>query len=384
LFTSEHEALRRVVAECVDRELNPHVEAWEEAGAFPAHQVFAELGKRDLLGICKPEAYGGLDLDYTYSLVLAEELGRVRCGSIPMAVGVQTDMATPALTRFGSDALKREFLVPSISGEYVACIGVSEVGAGSDVASIKTTAVKDGGDYLINGSKMWITNGIQADWVCLLANTGEGPPHRNKSLILVPLDTPGVSRSKPLHKLGMRASDTAQLFFDDVRVPRHHLIGEEGKGFTYQMMQFQEERLYAAASVLKTLEWVILATVEHTRGREAFGAPLLHNQVIQFKLAELQTEVEALRALTYRACECYVAGEDVTRLASMAKLKAGRLCRQVTDECLQFWGGMGYMWENPVARAFRDMRLVSIGAGADEIMLGIICKLMNFSKGGSS
>ena len=376
LFGEEHEALRSAIADFVDQQINPFVEDWEKEGIFPAHELFAKMGKADLLGITKPEEFGGLGLDYSYGIILAEEMGRARCGSVPMAVGVQTDMATPALSRFGSDDLRKEFLEPAIKGEYVACIGVSEPHAGSDVAAIKTTAVKDGDDYVINGSKMWITNSAQGDWVCLLANTGDGHPHMNKSLIVLPLDTPGVEVSPRLDKLGMRSSDTAQIFMDNVRVPQRFLIGEEGKGFTYQMMQFQEERLYGAACVLKCMEWVIDDTIAYTGERKAFGKSIRDNQTVHFRLAELQTEVEALRSLIYRACEAYVAGQDVTKLASMAKLKAGRLVREVTDSCLQFWGGMGFMWETPVARAYRDMRLVSIGAGADEVMLGIICKLM--------
>jgi len=301
-----------------------------------------------------------------------------------MAIGVQTDMATPALARFGSDDVKRDFLAPSISGDYVACLGVSEVGAGSDVASIKTSARKDGGDYVINGGKMWTTNGAQADWMCLLANTSEGAPHRNKSLICLPMKTKGVEVARKLDKLGMRSSDTAQIFFDNVRVPQRFLIGEEGKGFTYQMMQFQEERLWAAAANLKAMERMIAQTIEYTRHRKAFGKSILDNQVVHFRLAELATEIELLRALVYRACELYLAGTDVTRLASMAKLKAGRLQREAADACLQYWGGMGYMNESPISRAFRDGRLGSIGGGADEVMLSIICKLMGTLPGTSN
>jgi len=376
-FTEEHQNLRATIKRFVDEEINPHVDEWEAKGIFPAHEVFKKMGKLDLLGITKPVEYGGMGLDYSYGMVFAEEIGRIKNGSIPMAVGVQTDMSTPALARFGSDALKKEFLAPAIAGDYVGCIGVSEPHAGSDVASIKTTAIKDGKDYIINGSKMWITNVTQGDWVCLLVNTSDDPPHKNKSLIIVPLDTKGIEISPKIDKIGMRSSDTGQIFFDNVRVPRHNLIGEEGKGFIYQMLQFQEERMFAAASVLNTMDWVINDTIEYTRQRKAFGKSILDNQVVHFRLAELKTEVECLRSLVYRACESYIHGEDVTILASMAKLKAGRLVREVSDSCLQYWGGMGFTWENPVARAYRDMRLISIGGGADEVMLNIICKLMN-------
>ena len=377
LFTNEHTAIRATIAQFIDKEINPHVDEWESDGIFPAHEVFKKMGDLGLLGIHKPIEYGGMGLDYSYQIVFSEELGRVRCGGVPMAIGVQTDMATPALARFGSDELCREFLVPSITGEAVFSIGVSEPHAGSDVAAIKTNARKDGDDYVINGTKMWITTSTQADYICLLVNTSDEPTHKNKSLVIVPTNTRGISFSKPLKKLGMHSSDTAQIFFDDVRVPQRNLIGEEGAGFRYQMLQFQEERLFVAASTLKGMENNINDTIEYARERQAFGKSILDNQVVHFRLAELQTEVELLRALVYDGVEGYINGQDVARKASMAKLKSGRLAREVADSCLQYWGGMGYMWDNPVARSYRDGRLGSIGGGADEVMLGIICKLMN-------
>jgi citronellyl-CoA dehydrogenase len=376
LFTADHEEVRRELQRFIATEINPFVDEWEKADIFPAHELFKKLGELGFLGLNKPVEFGGQGLDYSYALMMAEELGTIRCGGVPMAIGVQTDMATPALARFGSDAVRHEFLVPAIAGDAVACIGVSEPGAGSDVASIKTSARSDGDDYIINGGKMWITNGVQADWICLLANTGDAPKHANKSLICVPMKTRGVQVARKLDKMGMRSSDTAQIFFDDVRVPKRNRIGEEGQGFTYQMLQFQEERLWAAAACLKAHEFIIAATIEYTRDRKAFGQSILDNQVVHFKLAEMQTEVELLRALTYRAAEAMIAGEDVTRLATMAKLKAGRLGRELTDACLQYWGGMGFMNETPVSRAYRDTRLTSIGAGADEVMLSVLCKMM--------
>ncbi|KAA1190526.1 acyl-CoA dehydrogenase [Pseudohalioglobus sediminis] len=378
-FTDQHNEIRRTVQQFVEKEVNPHVDQWEEEGIFPAHELFKKAGDLGLLGINKPAEYGGLGLDYSYSLVAMEEWGLTGCGSIPMAVGVQTDMATPALARFGSEELKQQFLAPAVAGDMVCSIGVSEPHAGSDVAAIKTTARKRGDDYVINGTKMWITNSTQADFIVLLANTSDDQKHQNKSLIVVPTDTPGFSHSPRLNKLGMRSSDTAQLFFDDVVVPQSYRIGEEGKGFTYQMMQFQEERICGAAMTIKGLEQCINQTVEYTSQREAFGKPLLDNQYIYMRLAEMQMEVEALRAMTYRACEMYVNGEDPTLQASYAKLKCGQLTRTIPSDCLQFWGGQGYMWENPVSRAMRDMRLTSIGGGADEVMLNIIGKTMGIT-----
>ena len=374
-LTSEHRQLADTVLRVVREELNPHIDAWEAAEQFPSHEVFKKLGNLGLLGLKYDPAYGGQGLDFSYSMVMAEALGECACGGVPMAIGVQTDMCTPALARFGGDELKREFLAPAIAGDAVGCIGVSEVGGGSDVAAVRTTARRDGGDWVINGGKMWITNGMQADWCCLLANTSEGAPHKNKSLIMLPMDVTGISRQK-IRKVGMNASDTAQLFFDDVRVPARNVIGEVGMGFTYQMLQFQEERLWGAASSLRMMDNMIDQTIAYTRERQIFGKSVLDNQVVHYRLAELRTEVEALRALTWRAVEDYIGGKDVTRLASMAKLKCGRLDREVADACLQYWGGMGYTWDNPVSRAYRDMRLTSIGGGADEVMLMVIARKM--------
>jgi len=375
-WTEEHESIRETVAKFVDNEINPYVDQWEEDGIFPAKEVFKKLGDLGMLGITKPIEFGGLGLDYSYGIVFAEEMGRIHCGGVSTGIGVQTDMATPALAKFGSDELRNEFLVPAITGDAVFSIAVSEPQAGSDVAGIQTNAVKDGDDYIINGSKMWITNSTQADFFCTLLNTSEGQRHKNKSLVIIPSTTPGVSVDKPLKKLGLHSSDTAQIFFDNVRVPQRNRIGEEGMGFIYQMKQFQEERLFAAAASLKGMENSIQTTIEYTRERETFGKPILKNQVVQFRLAELQTEIEALRALVYDAVEGYIHGKDVLTKASMAKLKSGRLVREVSDSCLQYWGGMGFMWETGITRAYRDSRLGSIGGGSDEVMLGIISKQM--------
>ncbi|MFN3736072.1 acyl-CoA dehydrogenase family protein [Hydrogenophaga sp.] len=384
-FTHTHREIQNTLKRFIDEEINPHVDEWEAAEMFPAHEVFKKLGNLGLLGLTKPEAYGGAGLDYSYSIAMAEALGHIDCGGIPMAIGVQTDMCTPALARFGSEELKREFLAPAIAGDAVGCIGVSEPGAGSDVAGIKTVARKDGDDYVISGQKMWITNSLQADWMCMLVNTGEGPVHKNKSLVVVPLREngklrPGIEIGKKIKKIGMNSSDTGLLYFDEVRVPQRNRIGAEGQGFIYQMQQFQEERLWCAASCLQSLTNCIQWTVEWAQDRKLFGSSLADQQWVQFKLAEVKTEVEALRALTYQACEHYVAGEDVTEWATMAKLKAGRLNRLVPDTCLQFWGGMGFTWENKVSRQFRDGRLASIGGGADEVMLGILSKIMGIAK----
>lgn len=380
IVTDEHIQLYDTTKRFVQDELNPHIDEWEAAGIWPAREVLKKMGDLGLLGITKPTSCGGLGLDYSYEVMFAQALGNCSCGALPMAIGVQTDMATPAIARFGSKELQKDYLEPAIKGDMVVSIAVSEAGAGSDVSGIKTWARKEGGDYVINGSKMWITNGTQSDWACMLVNTSEGKPHQNKSLIIVPMDATGIDRKTKLDKLGMRGSDTAMIFLDNVRVPQRNLIGQEGLGFMYQMMQFQEERLFGAASGIDGLTNLIQETIEYTGQRQAFGQSILDNQYVHFRLAELRTEVEAVKALVYQTTQEYMSGkhtpEHIAMLASMCKLKIGRVSREVTDSLLQFWGGQGFMWDNNVSRAYRDTRLISIGGGADEVMLGIICKAM--------
>ncbi len=374
-FTEEHAMFRQSVRRFVADEINPHVDEWEAAGIFPAHNLFKKMGDLGFLGLTYPEEYGGMALDDWYMVAFVEELGKADCAGVPMGIVVHTDMCTPALAKHGSEALKQQFLAPSIRGEMVGCIGVSEPDAGSDVASIRTRAVADGDDWVINGRKLYITNGTQADWVCLLARTSDEGGYRGMSLIVVPTATPGFRVGRKLEKLGNHSSDTAELIFDDVRVPRANTIGPEGQGFILQMQQFQRERLVGAIMAYSSCEKILRQTIAYTKQRHAFGKPLIANQVIQFRLAELLTEVEMLRQMCYHCARKSIAGEDYTREASMAKLKAGRLSREVADSCLQYYGGMGYMADMPIARFFRDARLISIGGGADEVMLGIIAKI---------
>lgn len=372
--TTEHKALKASIERFIAREINPHIDEWEAAEQLPSHELFRKAGAAGFLGISKPTEFGGAGLDYSFSTVWAEALGTIPCGGVATALGVQTDVCTPALAKHGSDELRNEFLAPAINGELIGCVGISETGAGSDVGNIKTVARKDGGDYVINGGKMWISNGIQADWMCLLANTSsEGGPYRNKSLIVVPMNAPGVDRTR-IKKLGLWSSDTAQIFFDEVRVPQRYRIGEDGRGFQYQMEQFAEERLFAAARTITQMKGLLDDTVGYTRDRIAFGRPLLDNQWIHYTLADLYMEVESLRVLTYDAVARYVRGEDVRATTAMAKLKAGKLARTVPDTCLQFWGGAGYLWESRISRMYRDSRLVAIGGGANEVMMGILAK----------
>ena len=376
IYKEEHHALINTVRDFAINEIHTFIEEWEKEGMFPAHSLFKKLGSIDLLGITKSATSGGMGLDYSYGLAFAEGLGHAWDLGVITAIGVHTDMATPSIDRFGSEELKKEFLEPSIKGEFVAALALSEVGAGSDLAAIKSSARKDGDDYIINGDKMWITNAKQADFFCTLVNTSDEGPHNNKSLILVPASTPGLKVGNKIEKLGQLTSDTAPIYFEDVRVPKRYCIGKEGEGFSIQMQQLQEERLFLAVSVIVVLEKCIKTTIEYCKDRSTFGKSVIDNQYIQFRLAELQTEVEALRALSYQACELFMNGEDMTYLASMAKLKSGRLSREISDVCLQYWGGMGFTWENPASKVYRDGRLTSIAGGTDEIMLQVICKKM--------
>lgn len=377
-FTDEHEMFRQTVRDVVEREINPHADDWERAGSFPAHDLFPKLGALGILGLEYDPAYGGQGADHLFTVVYGEEMGRCETGGVAMAVSVQTDMATPALHRFGSEELKRRFLAPAIRGEMVAAIAVTEPDAGSDVAGLRTRAVRDGDEWVINGTKLYITNGTQADWLCLLARTSDEGGHRGMSQIIVPTSTEGVTLSRKLDKLGQRSSDTAELSFVDVRVPVDHTIGTIGRGFQQQMTQFQNERLIASYMAVGNLGLALERTIAYVRERQAFGRSLADNQWIQFKLAELVAEVDLLRHYNYACAQAIVDGADqltITRMASIAKLKAGRLQRQVADTCIQFHGGIGYMEETWTARYFRDSRLLSIGGGADEVMLRILAQL---------
>jgi len=373
-LSEEHHALYKTVKDFAINEIKPHAKDWEDNEKIPNHNLFKKMGDLDLLGITKTTDIGGMGLDYSYGMVFAEALGHSLDSSAIYSIGVQTDMATPALDRYGSNELKEEFLKPAIKGDYIASIAVSEHSGGSDVAALKSFAKKDRDDYVINGQKMWITNATQADFFCTLVNTSNDLPHKNKSLIIIPAKTKGVKIGEKIDKIGLRSSDTAPIYFDEVRVPQRYRIGTEGEGFTMQMKQFQEERIFLSASCLVILDDCVKQTINYCNERSAFGKKIIDNQSIQFKLAELQTEIESLRSLVYRACEEFIETGDMTYLASMAKLKSGRLLRETADTCLQYWGGMGFTWENPLSKVYRDGRLMSIGGGTDEIMLTIICK----------
>ena len=374
-LTEEHRLFRDTVRGVVQREIDAHADDWERDGDFPAHELFGRFGELGLLGIEYDPAYGGGGADHSFTMIFGEEIGRSASLGVSMALSVQTDMATPALHRFGSDELKERYLRPAISGEHVAAIGVSEPDAGSDVAGLRTRAVRDGDEWVINGSKLWITNGTQADWVCLLCRTSDEGGYRGMSQVIVPTDVDGFAVSRKLDKLGMRASDTAELTFDDVRVPVANTIGEVGRGFQQQMAQFQNERMIAAYQMVGATELALERTVQYLKERPAFGAPLIANQSLQFDLADLAADLDLVRHHNWAAVDSALQGEDITRQATVAKLKSARLARRMADLAVQFHGGMGYVEDNWPARFFRDTRLWSIGGGADEVMLRTLARM---------
>jgi citronellyl-CoA dehydrogenase len=378
-FTAEHEALRASVRDLVEREINPHVDEWEEAGRFPAHELFPALAKVGLLGLEYDPAYGGEGADHSFTVVAGEELGRINCGGVPMGIAVQMAMATPSLHRHGTHELKERFLAPAIRGEMVCSIAVTESDAGSDVAGLRTRAERDGDEWVINGSKLFITNGAQADWICLLARTSGDGGYRGMSQIVVETDRPGFQVSRTLHKLGNWSSDTAELSFTDVRVPVSNTIGEVGRGFQQQMEQFQQERMIAAYLQVGSLQKALDRTRDYLAQRQVFGRPLLANDHIAYRLAELAAQLDLVRHYNYACAEAYLRGEDTTRFATIAKFAVGRLAREIADTCLQFHGGMGYMEETWTARFYRDSRLIGIGGGADEVMLNVLARLDGFT-----
>jgi len=374
-FTKDHDMVRKAVREFVDKEINPYMDEWEENGEAPLHDLFKKMGDLGFLGIRYDPKYGGQGLDYWYDTIFLEELGRVRGSGIPMAIAVQSHMATPAIAEFGSEHLKETYLKPAIAGDMVAAIAVTEPGAGSDVSALQTTAHKAGDSYVLNGSKTYITNGTQADFLTLLARTSDDPGYHSFSLFVVPTKLPGFQVSRKLDKMGCHSSDTAELFFDDMRIPATNLIGKEGEGFIYQMQQFQHERFSAIPMSYISAEEMIAMTVEHIRQRIVFGKPLITKQVLRHRLADWQTDIECLRQLTYHIVRMKENGLDPTREISMGKLCAARIIIEVADGCLQMHGGLGLMNEMLISRCYRDAKLISIGGGADEIMREIIAKI---------
>jgi alkylation response protein AidB-like acyl-CoA dehydrogenase len=370
IFTEEHDQLRESIHSFVVKELAPHAQEWEET-TFP-DWVFSRMGELGFLGLSFPEEYGGQGGDYYCNLVLAEEMAHASCGGLAMGVAVHTDMATPPILLFGTEEQKQRYLVPSIRGERISCLGITEPDAGSDVAGIKTRAVRDGDEWVINGSKTFITNGHRADYIVLVTKTDPEAGYDGFSLFVVDMDLPGVIREKKLEKLGMHASDTALLAFQDVRVPSDALLGQEGKGFYHIMWELQGERLIGAAGCVAGAQRLFDRTLEYATERSAFGRPIGKFQAIRHKFADMATKIEAGRQMVYTTAWRFQNGEYPVREISMAKLYTARMACEVADECLQIHGGAGYMKEYGIERAWRDLRLNRIGAGTDEIMLDVI------------
>jgi citronellyl-CoA dehydrogenase len=374
LFDSpEHQIFRDTVRKFVREELAPRAREFDRLGRFDK-AVYRRMGELGLLGLRYDPRWGGAGLDWSFSAILFEELGG-GCDNagVTMGISVHTDMATPSLHEFGSDELRQRFLVPAIRGEQVSAIAVTEPGAGSDVSGIRTRAVRDGDEWVINGSKIYITNAATADWLCLLAVTDPGAGYGGFSQIVVPTDVRGF-RVELLDKIGNWGSDTGQLFFEDVRVPVANTIGAIGRGFQQQMRQFQDERLVACVSTVAAAGRLLEETRSWCESRVLFGRPLAKMQVTQFKLAELWIQVTAARELVYACIRKILRGEDATREITMAKVFCGRTGRAVADECIQLHGGYGYMKECAAGRAFVDTRLMSIGGGSDETMLHYLAK----------
>lgn len=373
IFTEDHQAFRRTVRKFADG-LAPHSEAWDEAGIFP-REVFTQAAELGLLGIRVDPQWGGSGLDWWYTTAYAEALVHTRNAGVNMALMVQSDMATPIICEIGSDEVKREFLEPAVKGEKIAALGVSEPGGGSDVAAIRTTARRDGDDYIINGQKLWITNGTRADFITLAVRTGDDG-YGGISLLVFPTDTKGFHVGKKLKKIGNKASDTAELFFEDCRVPRRYLLGEENMGFYHIMTNFQGERLIAAVSCVAGMELAVRDAIAYGDDRKAFGKPISKFQVWRHKLVEHMTAIEAARRLTYFAVDKFNKNPaNATREITMAKLFAGDLAQRVIYDCQQMYGGFGYVTEYAVARAFTDVRLITIGGGTSEVMKEILVKM---------
>jgi acyl-CoA dehydrogenase len=371
-FGDEHQPFRRTVREFCERELAPHAREWDDRAEFP-RELFRRFGELGLFGIRQDPAWGGSGLDWWYVVAYAEELVRCRNAGLAMAMLVHGEMATPVIGELGTDEQKREFLAPAIRGERVAALAISEPDAGSDVAAIRTTARRDGGDLVVSGSKMWITNGARADFLTLAVRTG-GPGHEGLSLLLFPTDVRGFEVSRKLEKVGNPSSDTAVLFFDECRVPARYLLGEEGKGFGYVMVNFQGERLVAAVQAVAAMQLLLEDALRYASERRAFGRPLASFQAWRHRMAEHLTAVEAARWLTYRACDLHDRRQVAVREVSMAKLFACELAQDVAYDCMQLHGGMGYVLESHVARAWRDLRAMTIAGGTSEIMKEIISR----------
>lgn len=374
-FTDEHEQLRESIRRFIAKEVRPHASEWEREEWFP-NELFHRFAELGFLGLKYPEEYGGQGGDYLHDAVLCEEMARVGSGGVAAGIGAHVNIATPPIWKFGTDDQKQRFLVPAIKGERIGALGITEPGAGSDVAGLRTLAKRVDGGYVVNGSKTYITNGVRADFVVTAVKTTQEGGHHGISFLVIEKGMEGFSVSKKLEKMGWRASDTGELAFQDVFVPEENLLGEENKGFYLIMANFQWERLAMALGAVGAMNATLERAIAYAQERTAFGRPIAKHQVIRHKLAEMALKLETGRAITYNALRLFHEGHDAIREVTMAKLQTQRAAFDVADEALQIHGGAGYMVEYDVERAARDARLGPIGGGTDEIMKEILGKMM--------
>lgn len=373
-FNDEHQLFRQSLREFLAKEAAPKLEQWEEDGQVP-REIFKAFGEMGFLGLNQPEAYGGLDLDFWYSVIFFEEMAYVNSGGFAAAIGAHSYLALTHLESQGSKALKEKYLRPGITGEKVGCLALTEPFGGSDLQSIRTTAVIDGNDYVVNGSKTFITNGVLSDFLIVAVKTDPSEKSRGMSMLLIERESEGLSASN-LKKLGWHASDTGEIAFDNVRVPRENLLGEEGQGFLYIMRHFVLERLSMAIGGYASAEFALKQALRYMSEREAFGRPLNKFQVLRHRMAQLASEIEMNKQFVYNLCQRHIDGDYLVKEASMAKLLCTQLADKAATECLQVFGGYGYMEDFPMARNFRDARLGQIGGGTSEIMCEIISKMV--------
>lgn len=373
MFTESHNIFRKAVQRFIKKEITPYVEEWEKAGEIP-RTLFKKVGELGYFGIKFPEKYGGINAGYIMETVLIEELAKCGAGGIGASLIAQSGIALTTIDQFGNDTQKERYLKPGIAGEKIAALGITEPGAGSDVASISTTAIDRGNHYILNGSKTFITNGVHADFVVVAAKTSDEASHKNISLFIVESQSKGFGLGKKLHKLGWRSSDTGELYFDNVIVPKENLLGKLNNGFKYIMINFQWERLILALSSLGLAEKALKDAMKYSQERIQFGGPLTQFQVLRHKMVDMAIDIEKARNLTYRTIYQYEKGQDVTTEATMAKAYASEMVSRVCDQALQIHGGNGYMMEFPVQRYWRDARIQSIGGGTTQIMNEILSK----------
>jgi alkylation response protein AidB-like acyl-CoA dehydrogenase len=376
-FTEEHKIFQESLRRFVEKEITPHIDLWEEERNVP-RELWRQMGEQGFLCPCLPEEYGGSGVDFSYSIIIQEELMRSTCTGISTGVRVHADIVVPYVESLGTSEQKAEILPGCTTGETIMAVGMTEPGCGSDLASLRTTALKDGDDYIINGQKTFISNGINCDWIVLAVRTDPDaqPPHRGVSLVLVPAGAPGFSKGQKLKKMGMHSQDTSELIFEDCRVPRQNLLGEEGKGFRYLMKNLQQERLVISIGSVVIAEKMLEVTLDYARSREAFGQTISSFQHNAFKLVELATEIEIGRTFLESLIEDHLEGKDITSRVSMGKWWLAEMANRVAYHCVQIHGGYGYMEEYLICRLYRDVRPQTIVGGSTEIMKRILVRMM--------